>query len=307
MKKIMLGGALLAAALLLSGCGGRAPQVQPTQEPAATATAAPVATAQPTTEPAGPAGFVQPCVDQPYDYYYADDAKQIAIHRYSQNEITFLAADVQLTDASQFRIALSKDAPFSALEPASTMAQRNGAVLAINADDYGVHDYGTIIRDGALLRAHDTTRNMLIVDQNGDFSVRVDRNGEDPEALAQQLIDAGVRHSFEFGPELIRDGAAVEFSPDFDVISTSPTRREPRTAIGQIGPLHYIVVVADGRQPGYSKGMTLPELQQVFLHFGAQTAVNLDGGDSAEMWFQGEIISRPAEGAERKLSDIIWF
>ena len=39
------------------------------------------------------------------------------------------------------------------------------------------HEYGVIIRDGVLYRTRETTRNMLIVDQNGDFSVRVDRRG----------------------------------------------------------------------------------------------------------------------------------
>ena len=99
----------------------------------------------------------------------------------------------------------------------------------------------------------------------------------------------------------------MEFSPDFDVISTNPNRREPRTAIGQIGPLHYVVVVADGRQDGYSAGMTLPELQALFLELGAHTAMNLDGGGSAEMWFQGEVISQPSGGRERGVSDILFF
>mgnify|MGYP004658942847 FL=1 len=39
-----------------------------------------------------------------------------------------------------------------------------------------------------------------------------------------------------------------------------------------------MVIVADGRQSGYSKGMTLIELQHLFLRYGAQTAINLDGG-----------------------------
>ncbi len=91
------------------------------------------------------------------------------------------------------------------------------------------------------------------------------------------------------------------------MISTKPGRLEPRTAIGQVGPLHYLLVVVDGRQDGYSAGMTLPELQQLFIRYGAQTAMNLDGGGSAEMWFQGEILNKPAGGKERSVSDIICF
>lgn len=255
----------------------------------------------------GTAPFQMPCVDAPYDYTYRDAEKQIAIRRFQADGITYFVADVQLTAVAQFKTALSQDKPFGKLETVSAMAQRNGAVLAMNADDYGVHKYGTIIRNGELLRTHDTTRNMLIVDANGDFSVRVDRKHENPKQLGQELLSAGTWQTFEFGPELIRDGQAVTFSKDFDVISTKASRREPRAAIGQIGPLHYVLVVADGRQDGYSKGMTLPELQQVFIDCGAQTAMNLDGGGSAEMWFNGEIINRPAGGEERRLSDMLFF
>ena len=214
---------------------------------------------------------------------------------------------MQLTDPAQFQTALSGAQPFGKLETVSEIAQRSGAVLAINGDDYGVHKYGTIIRNGALLRTHDTTRHMLIVDAQGNFRVRTDRAGEDVKRLGETLIAEGVRQTFEFGPELIRYGQAVEFDKAFDVISTKAGRREPRTAIGQIGPLHYVVIVADGRQSEYSKGMTLPELQQVFLRCGAQTAINLDGGGFAEMWFNGEVINRPSGGKERRLSDILFF
>ena len=308
-KTLRFFSGVLAFALLFSLCGcGK----QPSQTASATVEGAaeqPVATENPlpTAQALGPVSYQSPCIDAPYDYeYYAAD-KQIVIRRFQTNGITYFIADVQLSDASQFKTALSENKPSGKLETVSTIATRNGAVLAINADDYGVHKYGTIIRNGELIRTHDTTRNMLIVDASGDFSVRVDRKNENPAQLGQELLNAGVRQTFEFGPELIRDGQAVAFSPDFDVISTNANRREPRTAIGQIGPLHYVIVVADGRQNGYSIGMTLPELQQIFILCGAKTAMNLDGGGSAEMWFGGEIINQPSGGEERRLSDILYF
>ena len=302
MKKCVLTGLLLALMLCATACRGASPAPTPALD-APAQTPAPSATVQAESSQQAAAAFQAPCIEAPYDYQYLDEEKQIAIRRFSRDGITYFVADVQLTSVSQFQTALSGDS----LAAVSAMAQRSGATLAINADDYGVHEYGTIIRNGTLLRAHDTTRNMLIVDENGDFSVRVDRANEDPAQLGQQLMDANVWQTFEFGPELIRDGQAVEFSPDFDVISTNPNRREPRTAIGQIGPLHYAVVVADGRQDGYSAGMTLPELQALFLELGAHTAMNLDGGGSAEIWFQGEVISQPSGGRERGVSDILFF
>lgn len=333
-KKIATGILSLLLLLCLCSCGGTTARSNAavaestavvTQE--IVATQAPVATPVPTQAPVSPVPaateaataepeataeedivLLQPtCMDAPYDYQYVDMDKQIVIRRFQENGITYFIADVQLTNALQFQTALSSDQPSGRLETISEMARRNGAVLAINADDYGVHKYGTIIRNGELIRTHDTTRNMLIVDANGDFSVRVNRKNEKPKQLGDQLMAQNVWQTFEFGPELIRDGKAVTFSKDFDVISTSANRREPRTAIGQIGPLHYVIIVADGRQDGYSKGMTLGELQDLFISCGAQTAMNLDGGGSTEMWFNGMVINQPAGGTERRLSDMLFF
>lgn len=254
-KKIATGILSLALLLCLCSCGGTSARANSavaetvaavTQE--AVATQAPTATQLPTEAPASPAPtataeedivLLRPtCMDAPYDYQYVDMDKQIVIRRFQENGITYFIADVQLTNVLQFQTALSSDQPMGQLETISEMARRNGAVLAINADDYGVHKYGTIIRNGELIRTHDTTRNMLIVDANGDSSVRVNRKNEKPKQLGDQLMAQNVWQTFEFGPELIRDGQAVSFSKDFDVISTSASRCEPRTAIGQIAPLH---------------------------------------------------------------------
>ena len=117
----------------------------------------------------------------------------------------------------------------------------------------------------------------------------------------------GALATFEFGPVLVINGQAASFSKTFDVISTRESRREPHTAIGMIAPLHYLVIVVDGRQSGYSEGMSLQALQQMFVRYGAQTAINLDGGGSTEMWFQGQVISSPSGGKERYVSDMIWW
>ena len=282
----------------------------PAETPAPAETEAPAETQAP-AETEAPAetqapGWAEICVAES-DYEYTDDTRFIHIDRIEQDGIVYFVADVQIKSASQFGTALSGGRYGGGNEALSAMAEKAGAVLAINADNYGAHEYGVIIRDGTLYRTRETTRNMLIVDQNADLSVRAERDGENPEELGNELIAQGVMHTFEFGPELVRDGAAVEFNPDFNVISTRSNRREPRTAIGQIGPKHYVIIVADGRQDGYSKGMTLQELQQLFVDYGAVTAMNLDGGGSSELWLNGEILNKPSGGKERSMSDIIWF
>lgn len=253
------------------------------------------------TAAAEPLTWQEPCIAAPYDYSYQDDLRSISIDHVTANDLSYWVADVQLKDVASMQAVLSDGSTVSA------MAQRANAVLAINGDDYNTHSYGVILRNGELLRAHDTTRHMLIVDPDGNMRLVQDRKAAAYQALAQQLQSEQVWQAFEFGPALVENGQALPFPEAFDLISTRPSRREPRTAIGMIEPLHYVIIVVDGRQPGYSEGISLQDLQQLFLDYGAQLAFNLDGGGSAEMWFMGEVISSPSGGRERSISDIICF
>ncbi len=77
---------------------------------------------------------------------------------------------------------------------------------------------------------------------------------------------------------------------------------EPRTAIGlnQNGR-SLILAVVDGRQPGYSEGVTFPEMGNLMLAHGAYNAINMDGGGSSTMAIQGAlgvpfVLNSPVEG-----------
>ncbi len=66
----------------------------------------------------------------------------------------------------------------------------------------------------------------------------------------------------------------------------------PRTAIGQRADGTVIFVVIDGRQPS-SLGATLLQVQNIMLSEGAVTAVNLDGGSSTTLYYDGKVINSP--------------
>ncbi len=58
----------------------------------------------------------------------------------------------------------------------------------------------------------------------------------------------------------------------------------PRSAIGLDRERRVLLLfVVDGRQPNYSEGVTLPELAQIAIEYGADTAINLDGGGSSTL------------------------
>lgn len=110
---------------------------------------------------------------------------------------------------------------------------------------------------GQNIRKH----HLLIVDKDGNLSAQTDRSGKQG-LVANKLEQAQTWQTFEFGPVVVEDGKAATLPSSF-YVNCHDGYYEPRTAIGQIGPLHYIVIVVDGRREGYSTGASIPQLQQL--------------------------------------------
>ena len=74
----------------------------------------------------------------------------------------------------------------------------------------------------------------------------------------------------------------------------------PRSAVGLDRDKRLLLLfVVDGRQPNYSEGVTLPELAQIAIDYGAYTAFNLDGGGSSTL------VIEDAQGQPRVLNSPI--
>jgi exopolysaccharide biosynthesis protein len=54
-------------------------------------------------------------------------------------------------------------------------------------------------------------------------------------------------------------------------------------------------VTFDGRQPGYSEGVTLPEAAWFLSRIGVRSAINLDGGSSATFVVKGTVVNHPSD------------
>lgn len=77
-------------------------------------------------------------------------------------------------------------------------------------------------------------------------------------------------------------------------------------AIGQTGPLEYVLVLAEGRTAD-SEGVTHQKLAEFMMELGCLQAFNLDGGNSATMVFNEGYYQHKTEGNERAQSDMIYF
>lgn len=114
----------------------------------------------------------------------------------------------------------------------------------------------------------------------------------------------GVTDAIGGGPVLIRDGTPVAHAGE--ALTTSQlVSRNPRSAVGQRADGTVLLVTVDGRQPGYSVGMTSFELALAMLRLGAVRAMALDSGGSATLAFDGTVLSRPSDGRERAVASAL--
>jgi len=105
------------------------------------------------------------------------------------------------------------------------------------------------------------------------------------------------------GPVIVRDGQPV-FRALEDFTPSQIIPRDPRTGVGQLADGKIVMVAVDGRQPGYSTGLTNFELAQTFVRLGAVSAMALDSGGSTTVAFEGRLLNRPSDpGGERPVGD----
>ncbi len=107
--------------------------------------------------------------------------------------------------------------------------------------------------------------------------------------------------AYECGSMLVKDGKTVV--PERDKWAGTLGNRDPRTVIGIKTDGKIIMLVADGRQPGYSEGMTGKEMGEYLVKLGVRDAAMLDGGASSQMIINGSLRNRPSyKGIERPVA-----
>ncbi|MFT4230430.1 MAG: phosphodiester glycosidase family protein [Microbacterium sp.] len=241
---------------------------------------------------------------------FSDADASVTISSYStgsgDDTVTYYVADVVLSDATALRSAFAKDQfGENITERTSEIAADNDAVFAINGDYYGFRDTGIVIRNGVVFR-DEPARTGLVFYEDGRVEVY-----DETQTSADELIADGAWNTLSFGPAIVADGAVVDGIEDVEIDTNfgnhSIQGDQPRTAVGVIDENHLVFVVVDGRQEGYSEGVTLTELADIMVDLGATTAYNLDGGGSSTMYFDGEVVNSPSNGGERGTSDILYI
>lgn len=216
--------------------------------------------------------------------------------------ISYTLADIYVSDINCLQTAFAQDTyGVGFTETLRSMSGRIQSVLGVNGDSYSNNRHqnnGTIIRNGTVYRTQPSSEETCVLYRDGTMKTYT------PDTFhADQVIADGAWQTWVFGPSLLdENGNAKSDFLTWDYI----TQSHPRTAIGYYEPGHYCLLVVDGRKAGYSRGMFLTELSQLFANLGCKAAYNLDGGHSSFMTKDTAIASSPYKPS-KDISDGIFI
>lgn len=176
-------------------------------------------------------------------------------------------------------------------EKVSSMVKRTGAIAGVNGGGFadpnwkgnGFKPIGLVVSQGKLYYnglGGKTSSQIVGLDKQGKMIAG--------NYTLEELSKLGVQEAVSFQPRIIVNGKGLIKN------AAEGWGIAPRTAMGQRADGALLFVVIDGRQPGYSIGANLYDVQQIMLKHGAVIAANLDGGSSTVLVKDNEIVNKPS-------------
>lgn len=191
-----------------------------------------------------------------------------------------------IKDPTRVKVAVTQEIGVAG-ERLSDFVKDTGAVAAINAGGFydfngkgnGAFPDGLTVHKGEIVHNNVDNQevNLIGLDKNGKLTIG--------NMSADQIDESNIQEAVTFGPNLIVNGKGV-------VSGDGGWGIAPRTGIGQKADGTIIFLVIDGRQPTWSIGATLRDMMNIFIEYDAVNAVNLDGGSSSEMVYDGKVMNK---------------
>lgn len=193
---------------------------------------------------------------------------------------------VAIYDPSKVELVTSK--AFNTGRGAETiinMCKRLGGVVCINGGAFADPDgwgsdipQGYLIKDGKVIWSDGYYKSNLIGFSKDNKLMLVNATGE-------EAIEMGMRDALEFGPFLMVNGKKIQYQNGAGGYS-----RAARVAIAQRKDGVVLFLVSEGV---HSNGPTLTEMADLLEKYGAYNAANLDGGTSAQLVINNNLINNP--------------
>lgn len=234
---------------------------------------------------------------------YRSSTLSVKINKKQNYSSVYWVARIKTSNPRQLRSAMSYGTYGGSRQLTSQAVSSNGGIIGINGSAFSYSTgqpspLGMCIKNGKIYGNYATSYTTMAVKNDGTMFTP-------PMGLwGQSLLDMGVKDTYNFGPVLINNGIAAPLDmQNFSLTSY----KDPRTVVGMVRPNDYVILVADGRRSGYSLGLDHYEMIAELQRQGCRYAYNLDGGGSTTLYYDGKVLNRPSDGAERPCADFLYF
>jgi len=245
--------------------------------------------------------------------YYLDDTILMIAWKEVIDGNSCTLTEVKIADPTQFRRKLAGDRFGSGRSQyASALSNSVNAVVAMNADFYSFRDLGIVVYEGEICRFNTAASYRdyakynciptLFVTGKGDFVYFEQGEEHTLESVEAFVRENDVDFSLAFGPILVKDGEAQEVSwyPLGEAL-----QGYSRAGIGQVDELHYLYFSLNHGEK--AARWTVNDFAKHFAEYPVRSAYCLDGGQTGEVVIQGKPYNYIDFGAERAVSDILYF
>ena len=236
--------------------------------------------------------------------YYLDDSIFAVTWQEVHDDSVYTFSEIKVSDPSQFRRHLADGEYGSDKQYETTeMAAAVNAVVASAGDFYRFRDFGAVVYKGEAKRVEGTYAETCYIDSKGDLHFTYAGEVTNVQQVQEFVDEHDVQFSLAFGPILVHNGAEIDHTW-YGVGEI--TEGYARSALCQMGELHYIVVTAN--TTGIHQEIpTVAQFRKNVAATGCIHAYCLDGGQTATIVMNDRLMNRPVYGQQRKISDIIYF
>ena len=236
--------------------------------------------------------------------YYLDESIFAIAWQEEYDGCIYTFSEVKVSHPSQFRRHLAGGEYGSNMQYLTTeMAAEVNAVVASAGDFYRFRDFGAVVYQGQAKRVEGTYAETCYIDAAGDMHFTYGGDVLTVEDVQTFVDERDIQFSLAFGPILVDN---YEVVPHTWYGVGEINDEYARAALLQMDTLHYIVVTAN--TDGITENVpTVAEFQKIVAATGCRHAYSLDGGQTATIVMNDELVNRPVKGQQRKISDIIYF
>ena len=199
-------------------------------------------------------------------------------------------------------LAVGKDPSLLSIEMAATLgtagqlsgdiASAHNGVLAMNANGF-LDPNGA--GNGGLLAGYTMSNGTAYGDHFTAYAYkRIELHDDNLFYIKDALspVGEGTTDAAEFTPALIVDGKKI--------MDDYWTGEQPRACIGQSDKYEILMLVIEGRYPLEGiLGTSVNNCSEILLQHKCMQAINLDGGSSAMLWFDGEYVTQSSSSPLR--------